>query len=224
MFNSFITRNIFRTLVKTDTNYAVFSVAFVFFYLIYHLGSIYLAFIGIIIILFSFPVTSLFYRGLLKCYYFGSLHNLVIFIVLGIAADDIFVFIDGWRLSKANKQFGGDLHKRMAFAFRRGTRAMAVTSSTTSVAFLANVFSPIMPIRGFGIYSGIIVPVNYLLVVMILPPAVIWYERYIDGCFTTCCCKIFFCCNTKKVKKEIEEDKDKEEGEEVEKSVEINTE
>lgn len=62
MFNAFITRNIFRTLVKTDTNYAVFSVAFVFSYLIYHLGSIYLAFIGITIILFSFPVTSLFYR------------------------------------------------------------------------------------------------------------------------------------------------------------------
>jgi predicted RND superfamily exporter protein len=91
----------------------------------------------------------------------------------------------------------------MAFAFRRGARAMAVTSSTTSVAFLANVFSPIMPIRGFGIYSGIIVPVNYLLVVMILPPAVIWYERYIDGCFTTCFKKIFFCCNSNKTKKEV---------------------
>lgn len=111
---------------------------------------------------------------------------------------------------------------------------MAVTSSTTSVAFLANVFSPIMPIRGFGIYSGIIVPVNYLLVVMILPPAVIWYERHIDGCITKCCCKIFFCCNTKKANNEIEEDKYKEENEQdkdkeeievkVEKSVEINTE
>ena len=125
---------------------------------------------------------------------------LVIFIVLGIAADDIFVFIDGWRLSKNIKQFNGDLHKRMAFAFRRGARAMAVTSSTTSVAFMANVFSPIMPIRGFGIYSGIIVSVNYLLVVMILPPATIWYERYIDGCITNFCCKIIFCFNkTKKI-------------------------
>jgi len=99
LFNSFITRNIFRRLVKQDTNYAVFSVGFVFCYLIYHLGSIYLAFIGIAIILFSFPVTSLIYTGILRCLYFGSLHNLVIFIVLGIAADDIFVFIDGWRLT-----------------------------------------------------------------------------------------------------------------------------
>ena len=100
----------------------------------------------------------------------------------------------------------------MAFSFRRGTRAMAVTSSTTSVAFMANIFSPLMPIRGFGVYSGIIVPVNYLLVVMILPPAVIWYERYIDGFITKLCCKIFFCCNTKKAKKENE---DGEEGVEI---------
>ena len=103
MFNSFITRNVFRVLVKQDTNYAVFSVGFVFIYLIYHLGSIYLATIGITIILFSFPVTSMLYTGVLRCLYFGSLHNLVIFIVLGIAADDIFVFIDGWRLSANNK-------------------------------------------------------------------------------------------------------------------------
>ena len=75
----------------------------------------------------------------------------------------------------------------MAYAFRRAARAMAVTSSTTSVAFMANIFSPIMPIRGFGIYAGIIVPVNYLLVVMVLPPATIWYERHIDGGFTKCC-------------------------------------
>jgi hypothetical protein len=101
--NSFITRNIFRKLIKEDTNYAVFSVGFVFAYLIYHLGSLYLAFVGIMIILFSFPVTSMLYMGVLKCLYFGSLHNLVIFIVLGIAADDIFVFIDGWRLSANNK-------------------------------------------------------------------------------------------------------------------------
>lgn len=97
----------------------------------------------------------------------------------------------------------------MAYAFRRGTRAMAVTSSTTAVAFMANIFSPLMPIRGFGIYSGIIVPVNFLLVVMILPPATIWYERYIDGCFTNCCCKIFFCFKKTKKHNNEEEDKDK---------------
>ena len=84
----------------------------------------------------------------------------------------------------------------MAYSYRRASRAMLVTSSTTSVAFLANVFSQLMPIRAFGIYSSIIVVINYILVVTILPPATIWYERYLEGLST----KIFYfvCCPCKK--------------------------
>jgi predicted RND superfamily exporter protein len=56
---------------------------------------------------------------------------------------------------------------------------MAVTSSTTAVAFFANAFSPLLNIAAFGIFAGIIVPINYFLVVMIFPPAVIIYEKHI---------------------------------------------
>ena len=107
---------------------------------------------------------------------------MVIFIVLGIAADDIFVFIDAWRQSdKIDSNILSDKKKRLAYSFRRAVRAMAVTSSTTSVAFFANYFSPLMPIRSFGIFAGIIVPVNYLLVVLMFPPATIFYELYFEG-------------------------------------------
>jgi predicted RND superfamily exporter protein len=75
----------------------------------------------------------------------------------------------------------------MAYAFRRACRAMAVTSSTTSVAFFANIFSPVMPIRSFGIISGVIIPLNYLFVVVFMPPAVIFYEEKLEG--TWCCIK-----------------------------------
>ena len=71
----------------------------------------------------------------------------------------------------------------MSYSWKRAVRAMAVTSSTTSVAFLANGFSPIMPIKAFGIYAAIIIPANYLLVVFIFPPAVIWYEDKVEGKF-----------------------------------------
>ena len=76
----------------------------------------------------------------------------------------------------------------MSYAWKRAVRAMAVTSSTTSVAFLANSFSPIMPIKAFGIYAAIIIPANYLLVVFIFPPSVIFYEKYLEHrCNPTCC-------------------------------------
>ena len=66
----------------------------------------------------------------------------------------------------------------MAYSFRRAYKAIAVTSSTTSVAFASNIFSPIVPIRAFGFQSALIVLVNYFMVVMIMPSVQITYECY----------------------------------------------
>jgi predicted RND superfamily exporter protein len=80
------------------------------------------------------------------------------------------------------------MKKRMAYSFRRGVRAMTVTSSTTAVAFFANAMSPIMPIRAFGIFTGVLIPINFFLVVMIMPPAVIYFETVIQPKNFACCC------------------------------------
>ena len=65
---------------------------------------------------------------------------------------------------------------RMCYTFRRSSRAMAVTSTTTMAAFCANYFSPLMPIKSFGIFAGIIVPINYILVVMFYPSFIFIHE------------------------------------------------
>lgn len=110
--------------------------------------------------------------------------------VIGIAADDVFVFYDAWKQSQyiGQEVIQGDLRKRMAYSFRRGVRAMTVTSSTTAVAFFANAMSPIMPIRAFGVFTGVLIPINFFLVVMIMPPAVIYYESKIQGKYERCGC------------------------------------
>lgn len=58
---------------------------------------------------------------------------------------------------------------------------MGITSSTTAAAFIANYFSPIMPIRSLGIFGAIVIPMNYILVIFVFPPAVILYENRIRG-------------------------------------------
>jgi len=74
----------------------------------------------------------------------------------------------------------------MAYAFKRSAKAISLTSSTTSAAFFANCFSPLLPILQFGIFAGIIIMVNFMLVIMLLPPATIMYERHIRGKYTMC--------------------------------------
>jgi len=80
-----------------DMAFAIFSVLFVIFYFVFHLESCFLAMIGVLLIGFSFSLSAIIYQGIFRITYMSNLHYLVVFIVLGIAADDIFVFIDAWR-------------------------------------------------------------------------------------------------------------------------------
>lgn len=57
---------------------------------------------------------------------------------------------------------------------------MFVTSFTTAAAFLANVFSALVPIRMFGIFMATIVLFNFLLVITWFPAILILWHRACD--------------------------------------------
>lgn len=103
---------------------------------------------------------------------------MVIFIVLGIAADDIFVYYDAWNQTNHYDFLKDDKKKRMAVTFRRASNAMLATSFTTSASFAANVFSGLMPISSFGIFASILIPMNYLIVITYFPVILIIQETY----------------------------------------------
>ena len=52
-----------------------------------------------LMIVLSFPITYTIYGGIFQIPFNDTLIQLTIFIVLGIAADDVFVFCDAWRQS-----------------------------------------------------------------------------------------------------------------------------
>lgn len=72
------------------------SILFVWIYLTIHLRSIFLGVFSMISILMSFPLSMVVFKLVLQITYLGQVHIMILFIVLGIAADDIFVFIDAW--------------------------------------------------------------------------------------------------------------------------------
>mgnify|MGYP003326527292 CR=1 FL=1 len=176
MFNEMKMWSDFQEILDKDSINAAWTGIFTFSYMTFHLGSPFLGSFSMILIVASFPITALITEGILGVTWYGDLHNAIILIIMGIAADDIFVFYDAWRQSACIEEFKGDKNKRMCYTFRRSSRAMAVTSTTTMAAFCANYFSPIMPIKSFGIFAGIIVPVNYILVVIFYPSFIFIHE------------------------------------------------
>jgi hypothetical protein len=90
----------------TDVLLAVFSLLCVWGYMWFTLRSFFLASLGMTHILFSIPVsfTAWTFFG---SQYVGFLQLMGLFVILGIGADDIFIFYDAWKQVR-----GVRLHRR----------------------------------------------------------------------------------------------------------------
>lgn len=107
--------------------------------------------------------------------YFSELHILIIFILLGLGADDVFVFTDAFKQSENMPGVGKSLPARLQYTAHRASKAVFVTSFTTAAAFFATATSELMPMRAFGIFAGICIVVLFLINVLVMPAAlVLW--------------------------------------------------
>lgn len=98
----------FQEILNKDLGWAIFSLLFVWFFMWYHLKSMFMSGMTMLMIVLSFPITYTIYGGIFQIPFNDTLISLTIFIVLGIAADDVFVFCDAWRQSLQHSSIAGD--------------------------------------------------------------------------------------------------------------------
>jgi predicted RND superfamily exporter protein len=177
--------------IHSDAKYIAFVLLACFTYLSFHTKSTFLGLVSLINILMSIPVCLVIYNYVLRITYFSSLHLAVIFIVLGVGCDDVFVFHDFWMNSFQYKALRREPILRLSLTARQASSTMFVTSLTSSVAFASCTFSEIMPIASFGWFATLIVPCVYLQTIFVLPLVYYFYEVRIMkmsccGCFRNC--------------------------------------
>jgi len=165
-------------LVMQDFAFVGLSLAFVIFYMMVHTRSVILPLIGMFQVMLAFPVAFCIYRYIMQITYFNMMSLLSIFVILGIAADDIFVFVDAWNQAQEHEILMSDLERRISWVYRRAANAMFVTTLTTFCAFLATGLSKIMPIAAFGIFSANVIASNYVLVITCFPGVVVLREKF----------------------------------------------
>ena len=176
--------------VLGDMLLAVGSLCFIFGYMWFQTESFWVTGFAILSIIFSFFSTNFVYRIVFDYRYIGQFHLISVFIILGVGADNIFVFFNNWKATGRHEY--KSLAHRMSDCYRRSATAMFFTSLTTMVAFLANGTSPLLPIGSFGVFSGILVGVNYISVIVFFPTVVIMYHYRFENnpdplnCRTTC--------------------------------------
>ena len=169
-----------QRIIGYDLSWAGASILAVWVYMAAHTGSAFVATLGMFEILASFPVSIFLYRVFFRVSYLGNIQILSVFVVLGVGADDVFVFFDAFKQSAYEPAaVSGTTLTRVTYAARRASKAIFVTSLTTAVAFAATAMSDVMPIAAFGALSAIMIFVLFALNVLFFPPALVIYDRWV---------------------------------------------
>ena len=175
-----------QSLVYRDLSLVFGSIVFIMLFLLVQTGSFWVSGWAVFSIMTGFLGANLVYRVVLDFRYFGIFHVLAIFIMLCIGADDVFVFHDTWKYS-AHRQYLSLAH-RLSDCYRKAAGAMLYTSLTTAVAFAVSSASPLLGIATFGLFSALLIVVNYISIIIFFPTVVISYHLYWEKCRFFCCC------------------------------------
>mmetsp|Transcript_9382 Transcript_9382/g.30599 ORF Transcript_9382/g.30599 Transcript_9382/m.30599 type:complete len:569 (-) Transcript_9382:537-2243(-) len=175
--SAFVENAQFMDAVNADFMWALASIVFVWVWICLHTNSFVVGCVSMLQIIFSLPLAAFFYRVILQIKYLQIMQQLVIFVILGIGADDVFVYTDAWKQSAAKFPDEADLQKRIAFSYSRAFQSIFNTSFTTAVAFLATAISRLPPISSFGIFAALCVIMNFALVLTVTPAIVVIVHR-----------------------------------------------
>jgi hypothetical protein len=189
----------FLNMLTRDGLLALMSMVFVFCWIWGQTGSLFIAIAGMTEILFSIPLALFTYRIILGLDYFGGINLMGLYIVMGIGADDIFVFVDAWKQSAyEGPDVLVDLETRMSFVYGRAGYAMLITSATTCFAFVATSLSPLVEVQSFGIFAALVILMDYLMVITWFTACMVIYHNHLEmkaNCLCLPCCAPNVCCS-----------------------------
>jgi hypothetical protein len=109
-------------LVNQDFIYVALVIATCLLYMTFHMESLYLASSSLFNVVMSLPVALVIYRFVFGVTYFSSIHVTILIVVVGIGADDVFVFHDIWEGSFLVEEIENDLIKRLTYTLRRASK------------------------------------------------------------------------------------------------------
>ena len=127
-------------------------------------------------IITSIIIAYFIYHQILQLTFFPFLNIMTFIFLVGIGADDAFVFNDAWSQAKLSLP-NGSVVDWIEYTLKHAALSMFVSSFTTSAAFYANVVSDITSIRLFGIFAGTSILIMYSLMITWFPAGVVFMEK-----------------------------------------------
>ncbi|XP_005097030.2 protein dispatched homolog 1-like [Aplysia californica] len=143
--------------------------------------SIFVTFMTFLSMFWAVEVAYFLYTFVFKIKFFPYMNMVTLIVIIGVGADDLYIYCKVWHLAKAEKN-NGVLEKIVSDTLRHTALSMLVTSLTTATSFYANYISDISAIRCFSIFAGTCMLINFVLTITWLPASVMLYEKWCRCC------------------------------------------
>ena len=172
----FLKFDIFNTMLMADIIYPSIAMMIILLIMWFYTESVLLTFLLVLSVVSALIIAYFLYMIVLGLKFFPFLNITTLIFLVGIGADDAFVFTDVWRQSKQNNP-GATLTRITADTLKHASLSMFVTSFTTAAAFIANFSSQITTIKCFGIYAGIAILCKFSMMVTWFPAVCVINEK-----------------------------------------------
>merc|ERR1712003_610069 len=182
------------SLVGSDMTLALGSAVVISVAIMVHTQSPLITGLGLLQIVLSFPMAYFVYSLILGFEYFPFLNFIGVFVVFALGAGDIYVAFDKWTNYRKNNT-DKSTEFVAAYALPESLSAMFLTTITTALAFFATSVCPVAPIKMFAIFCGLLILLDYLLVVLFIFPGLCIYDLALlkrasgaqtSGCWMAC--------------------------------------
>ena len=172
----FLKFDMFNTMLMADIIYPSIAMMIILLIMWFYTESVLLTFLLMLSVVSALIIAYFIYVIVLGLKFFPFLNVTTLIFLVGIGADDAFVFTDVWRQSKLNNP-GATLTRITADTLKHASLSMFVTSFTTAAAFIANFSSQITTIKCFGIYAGIAILCKFSMMVTWFPAVCVIHEK-----------------------------------------------
>ncbi|XP_071485655.1 protein dispatched homolog 1-like [Diadema antillarum] len=172
-----IKQDLFSEYLTTDAIYPCLGVVFVVLLMWMYIGSLFVTIMTVLSMAMSLISAYFVYMAVFRIPFFPFMNLTSVILLVGIGADDAFVFCDIWKQSRQDRPNAPRVIIVME-TLRHAAMSMFVTSLTTASAFYANTISNITAIKCFGLFAGTAILLNFVLTITWLPAAVIIEDKY----------------------------------------------
>ncbi|XP_041460161.1 protein dispatched homolog 1-like [Lytechinus variegatus] len=189
--------NVFDKFVFSDSVFIAIGCVCVILIIWVYVGSLFVTVMTMISIILSMVVAFFLYHVIYRIPFFPFINVITVILIIGVGADDCFVYVDIWKATK--NEIGEGKEKLVPIlldTLKHAATTMFVTSLTTSAALFAGVVSTITALRCFSVFAGSAILVNFALTLTWIPAAVMIHEKYFtweEGKNSSCeCCGCWY--------------------------------